>query len=107
MRYHDIMRLKEAAKRYRDAATCLGDIEELVDYAIDKLDDEPAPIAWIPPASLSSGEYKWNGSHFTKFGEAFCISKSGGIPVMFRDWIDPPKPGRYKVENGNATWLGE
>ncbi len=39
MRYHDIERLKQAASRYKADATCLGDIEELVDYAIDKLDE--------------------------------------------------------------------
>lgn len=43
MRHHDIERLKQAASRYKADATCLGDIEELVDYAIDKL-DEPSGV---------------------------------------------------------------
>lgn len=43
MRHHDIERLKQAASRYKADATCLGDIEELADYAIDKL-DEPSGV---------------------------------------------------------------
>lgn len=68
---------------------------------------KPQPVTWTPPASLSDGDYKWNGSHFSKIGKEFCVSKSGGMAVMFRDWTDPPRCGLYKVESGTATWSGE
>lgn len=71
------------------------------------LADKPQPVTWAPPASLSDGDYKWNGSHFSKIGKEFCVSKSGGMAVMFRDWTDPPRCGLYKVESGTATWSGE
>lgn len=186
MRYHDIERLKEAARRYAANKYTVGDMEELSEFACNALfeppcsekirkvdngdgtetwyglpvvvpvglipDDEtpvevrsrglelsgrwmnwkgeigvrgplndkkfpgefrlllaakPQPVTWTPPASLSDGDYKWNGSHFSKIGKEFCVSTSGGIAVMFRDWTDPPRCGLYKVESGTATWSGE
>lgn len=182
MRYHDIERLKQAASRYKADATCLGDIEELVDYAIDKLDepsgvrkvdngdntetwyglpvvvpvglvpdgevpscvrsrqlipdeagqairgvsgagvvtsingtrhgsgelrillaDKTQPGTWTPPASLAPGEYEWNGVSLSDSG-----FESEWAKKALRDWTDPPKRGRWRVnEDGTATYLGE
>jgi hypothetical protein len=175
--------LKQAASRYKADATCLGDIEELVDYAIDKLDEpsgvrkvnnndgtetwyglpvvvpvglipddetpvevrsrglelsgrwmnwkgaigvqgplndkrfpgefrlllaaKPQPVTWTPPASLPNGEYLWNGESIEPASRVWSANKYLTLPSLFGDWTDPPKPGRYKVENGTATWIGE
>ena len=76
------------------------------------LADKPAPITWTPPASLSNGEWRWY-VYETHGKSGNCISndKHGFNAELrqsiFRDWTDPPRLGRYKVENGTAVWLGE
>lgn len=184
MRHHDIERLKQAASRYKADATCLGDIEELADYAIDKLDEpsgvrkvnnndgtetwyglpvvvpvglipddetpvevrsrglelsgrwmnwegaigvrgplsdkkfpgefrlilaaKPQPVTWTPPASLPNGEYVIDDEEIRqcRIGGWKLCRRSGALEC-YADFTDPPKPGRYKVENGTAIWIGE
>ena len=63
---------------------------------------EPLPT-WTPPASLSDGLYRW---------EAEILCYDGGtmtkpwLSRVLRDWTDPPLEGRWKIENGKATYLG-
>ena len=107
MRHHDIERLKQAASRYRADATCLCDVEELVDYAIDKLDAEHAPVTWTPPASLPDGEYEWDGLFLSPICRAWSASKTATIPMLFADFTDPPRKGRYRKDGAISTWIGE
>lgn len=68
---------------------------------------KPQPITWRPPASLPNGEYLWNGESIEPASRVWSANKYLTLPSLFRDWTDPPRLGRYKVENGTATWIGE
>lgn len=88
-----------------------GDIVELSGLATSKVVAAvdatytiltPRPI-WKPPASLMPGEYTWNGRVLLGL---CCVF---GLPSrMLRGWTDPPRVGRWRVnEDGTATFLGE
>jgi len=63
------------------------------------------PPTWTPPQSLPDGVYAWLGRGMEKNGEFMGVPSA--FPKSYRDWSDPPKVGRWRVENGTATWLGE
>jgi hypothetical protein len=69
------------------------------------------PPTWVPPASLPDGIYAWAGGALRisspTFGSILFGSQFSSTAVIFRDWTDPPKVGRWQVTNGTATWLGE
>ena len=62
----------------------------------------PAPT-WTPPASLSDGLYRWAGDVLCYDGGTMTKQ---WLARVLRDWIDPPANGRWKIENGKATYLG-
>lgn len=103
---YDVVAVRRPTSEDKAVIRSDGAVVAPFEHCIERVILTPRPT-WKPPASLSDGDYKWSGSHFSKIGKEFCVFKSGGIAVMFRDWTDPPRCGLYKVESGTATWSGE
>ena len=68
---------------------------------------EPLP-QWNPPASMPNGEYKVEGNCMYPegyFWVGHCV-RFEHMAKGYRDWTAPPAEGRWKIENGKATYLG-
>jgi hypothetical protein len=61
------------------------------------------PPTWIPWPWLPDGEYKTAGMLLCGSG----VSMNLGYAKQLRGYTSDPAPGRWKVTNGTATWLGE
>ncbi len=86
--------------RVEDPVNCRTD-EDPAELCII-LGRKPQPVTWTPPASLPDGEYSFVATETVFFGNGNHYRRSS-----YKDWTDPPRLGRYKVENGTAVWLGE
>jgi len=115
MRHHDIERLKQAASRYRADATCLGDIEELVDYAIDVLASPPHQETMTQAAERAKsciGYYHggyYGGPELDAYNHgmrtvARVIQEWAGVPVDLP--AAPHAPHKTDNGDGTETWRG-
>lgn len=86
-----------------DAAESLAFIGDLRIVLANK----PEPVTWTPPASLPDGEYKWDGLCLSPICRAWSASKTATIPMLFADFTDPPRKGRYRKDGAISTWIGE
>ena len=68
---------------------------------------KPQPVTWTPPASLPDGEYEWDGLFLSPICRAWSASKTATIPMLFADFTDPPRKGRYRKDGAISTWIGE
>jgi len=71
------------------------------------LANKPEPITWLAPASLPDGEYRWDGESFEPNTGMWSANKHLTLPLLFGDWKDPPRTGRYRKTGNVATWIGE
>lgn len=62
---------------------------------------EPPPT-WMPHAFLPNGEYKIDASHIMG-----VVHMSHSYAELLNGHTTKPTPGRWKVANGTATYLGE
>ncbi len=91
--------------RVEDPVNCRTD-EDTAELCII-LGRKPQPVTWTPPASLPDGEYKWDGLCLSPICRAWSASKTATIPMLFADFTDPPRKGRYRKDGAISTWIGE
>lgn len=67
------------------------------------------PVTWQAPASLPDGEnWAWDGHHLLCPPWQNSTARTMiHVREVFRDWIDPPQPGRYRVTNGVGVRIGD
>lgn len=68
---------------------------------------KPEPVTWLTPASLPDGEYRWDGESFEPKTGMWSANKHLTLPLLFADWTDPPREGRYRKVGRTATWIGK
>jgi hypothetical protein len=91
--------------RVEDPVNCRTD-EDPAELCI-LLGRKPPTITWIPPSSLPNGEYEWDGLFLSPICRAWSASKTATIPMLFADFTDPPRKGRYRKDGTISTWIGE
>jgi hypothetical protein len=91
--------------RVEDPVNCRTD-EDPAELCII-LGRKPQPVTWTPPASLPNGEYEWDGLILRPICRAWSASKTATIPMLFADFTDPPRKGRYRKDGAISTWIGE